>query len=50
MAFALQKDLNIELKRMVDLNIIMFAEEPTEWVNSVVLVRKSNGKLRLRED
>ena len=32
---------------MVDSNIIELADEPTEWVNGIVIEKKSNGKLRI---
>ena len=36
--------LEIELKRMVDLDIIEPIQKPTDWVNGLVLVEKPNGK------
>ena len=36
-----------KLKRMVDLDIIELIEKPTDWVNSLVIVEKPNGKLRV---
>ena len=36
-----------ELKRMVDLDIIEPVNEPTNWVNGLVIVKKQNGKLRI---
>ena len=39
-----------ELKRMVDLDRIEPVEEPTDWVNELVIVKKLNGKLRIRLD
>jgi len=42
---ALQQKLKAELDRMEKLNIIERVFEPTEWVNSLVLVQKPNGKL-----
>lgn len=39
--------LKQELRRMENLNVIVKEVEPTEWVNSIVLVTKSNGSLRL---
>ena len=35
---------------MVNLGIIIPVTEPTEWVNSVVIVEKANGQLRLYLD
>ncbi|KAL9955782.1 hypothetical protein ACROYT_G037161 [Oculina patagonica] len=36
-----------ELKRMEKLGVIVRQEEPTEWVNSLVVVQKPNGAVRL---
>ena len=36
-----------ELKRMEKLGVIVRQEEPTEWVNSLVVVQKPNGSVRL---
>ena len=44
---ALMKPLREELDRMIDLGVIEKVEEPTEWVSSLVVVQKANGKLRL---
>lgn len=43
----LLKDLKQTLREMEHDNIIKKVDEPTEWVNSMVLVRKSNGSLRV---
>lgn len=45
--FRLYDPLKMELNRMMNLNVIKKVDEPTEWVNSIVLVSKSNGSLRL---
>lgn len=45
--FAMKDNLKIELERMEKLGIIERVTEPTEWVNSIVIVKKSNGKLRI---
>ncbi|XP_055841107.1 uncharacterized protein LOC129908549 [Episyrphus balteatus] len=45
--FALKDLLKEELDRMETLKVIEKVEEPTEWVNSIVLVKKANGKLRI---
>lgn len=45
--FALQNLLKEELDRMENMKVILKVEEPTEWVNSIVLVKKPNGKLRI---
>ena len=34
-----------ELKRMEQLNVIQRVHEPTDWVNSMVIITKPNGKL-----
>ena len=36
-----------ELMRMEELGVIVRQEEPTEWVNSLVVVQKPNGAVRL---
>ena len=36
-----------ELKRMEKLGVIVRQENPTEWVNSLVVVQKPNGAVRL---
>ncbi|XP_055914355.1 uncharacterized protein K02A2.6-like [Eupeodes corollae] len=45
--FDLQKELKTELKRMENLGVIVQENQPTKWVNSIVLVRKANGNLRV---
>ncbi|XP_057709985.1 uncharacterized protein K02A2.6-like [Corythoichthys intestinalis] len=45
--FALQKQLKAELDNMESLNVIKEIDEPTEWVSSLVVVDKKNGKLRI---
>ena len=45
--YALKSKLKEELQRMVTLDIIEPVEEPTEWVNALVVVSKPNGKLRI---
>ena len=44
---ALKEKVNNELRRMLKMNIIAPIEEPTDWVNSKVVVEKPNGKLRI---
>ena len=44
---ALQTKLKEELNNMVKLGIIEKANEPTDWVSSLVVVQKPNGKLRV---
>ena len=43
----LKPKLEKELKRMVDLDIIEPIKKPTDRVNSLVIVEKPNGKLRI---
>lgn len=45
--FRLADKLKRELESLERKNIIKKVEEPTEWVNSLVLTSKKNGKLRL---
>ena len=44
---ALHQKLKAELDRMEKFDIIERVIEPTEWVNSLVVVQKPNGKLRV---
>ena len=44
---ALQSKLKEELDHMIKLGIIKKADEPTDWVSSLVVVQKPNGKLRV---
>eukprot|EP00795_Rhopilema_esculentum_P009803 gene9803-18365_t len=44
---ALKEKLHTELKRMVKMGIIKPVHEPTDWVNSLVVVEKLNEKLRI---
>ena len=48
--FALQKPLKTELDRMESLNVIEKIDEPTDWVSSLVIVEKKNGKPRVCMD
>ena len=43
----LKDDVRKELQRMVELGVIVPVKEPTEWVNSMVVEHKPNGKLRI---
>ena len=45
--FALKEKLKSELDRLEGLEIIREVKEPTDWVSSLVVVEKPNGKLRL---
>ena len=40
---ALKEKVSNELQRMLKMNIIAHIEEPTDWVNSMVVVEKSNN-------
>ena len=44
---ALRNKVKQELDRMVSNDIITKVTEPTDWVNSMVVVQKSNGDLRV---
>ena len=44
--YAIQDKVKCELKRMVDIGVIVKQEEPTEWVNSITIVQKPN-KIRV---
>ena len=45
--FALRHKLRAELDRMVSLGVIEKVDQPTDWVNSIVLIEKHNGDLRI---
>lgn len=45
--FSLMEQLKEELAMLEKDQIIVKVEEPTEWVSSIVIVSKKNGKLRL---
>lgn len=44
---ALQDKLETELERMECLNIIQKVTEPNQWVSSLVVLEKPNGKQRV---
>ncbi|RXN33946.1 Transposon Ty3-I Gag-Pol [Labeo rohita] len=46
----LREKLRQELERMTLMGVIEKVEEPTEWVNSMVRVKKANGDLRVCMD
>ena len=43
----LREKYKAELKRLEDLSIITKVNEPSDWISSVVVVTKPNGKIRL---
>ena len=45
--FPIRNQLKEELDRMEAMNVITKVDEPTEWVSSLVIVEKKNGKLRI---
>ena len=45
--FALKNKLKAELNRMVSLEVIEKVDHPTDWVNSIVIVEKANGDIRI---
>ncbi len=45
--FLLHNDLKAELDRMLEMGVIAKVEKPTDWVSSIVVVKKKNGKLRI---
>ncbi|KAL1264137.1 hypothetical protein QQF64_004492 [Cirrhinus molitorella] len=46
----LRDKLKTELERMTSMGVIKKVEQPTEWVNSMVCVKKPNGDLRVCMD
>ena len=44
---SLKEKLQKELQHMVNMDVIAPVSEPTDWVNSLVVVEKPSGKLRL---
>ncbi|XP_062507651.1 uncharacterized protein K02A2.6-like [Corticium candelabrum] len=47
MPIAIQTQLKDELQRLERLDVIERVDTPTEWISSLVAVKKPNGKLRL---
>ena len=45
--FALHDQVKTELERMERLGVITPTDRPTDWVNSMVVVKKRNGAIRL---
>ncbi|KAL7889063.1 hypothetical protein AOLI_G00040370 [Acnodon oligacanthus] len=43
----LRERLKTELNRMEKMKVIAKIEEPTQWVNPIVIVEKSNGELKI---
>jgi len=43
----IQVKLKVELDKMVKMDVIEPVHEPTDWVSSLVIVEKPNGKLRI---
>ncbi|XP_023806132.1 uncharacterized protein K02A2.6-like [Oryzias latipes] len=43
----LKEGLKKELDRMIRLGVIKKVNEPTDWVNSMVITKKKNGELRI---
>lgn len=41
----MRDEIKAELDLIVSLGIIKKIDEPTDWVSSIIYVRKSNGKL-----
>ena len=46
-ALAKREDLKIELHRQVKLGFIAKQDQPTDWVNSLVITEKKNGQIML---
>ena len=45
--FAMKEPLKQELDRLVKTGILIPVDVPTDWISSMVVVKKSNGKIRL---
>ena len=46
-SFAMKEPLKQELDRLVKTGILIPVDVPTDWISSMVVVKKSNGKIRL---
>ena len=44
---AIKDKVKAELDRMIEMDVVVKQEEPTDWVNSLVTVNKPNGKIRI---
>ena len=44
---AIKDQLGEELRKLQEMGVICQVDEPTEWVSSLVVARKSNGNLRI---
>lgn len=44
---AIRNDLERELKRLQSIGVIEMVDYPTDWVSSLVVVKKTNGSLRV---
>ena len=42
-----RKKLELKLKEMIKQKVIVKVDEPTDWVNPMILVNKSNGDIRI---
>ena len=47
MPYVLREKLKGELHKMVQMKTIQTVNEPTDWVNNLVLVKKLNGSLKI---
>ena len=45
--FSMRSKLKLELERLKQLSVIEKISHPTDWVNSLIMVEKSNGKVRI---
>ncbi|XP_063952169.1 uncharacterized protein K02A2.6-like [Lytechinus pictus] len=45
--FPIQKKLKEELDKMENMDVIKQVDEPTDWMSSLVVVKKKNGQLRV---
>ncbi|XP_022785752.1 uncharacterized protein K02A2.6-like [Stylophora pistillata] len=45
--FAVKEPLKQELERLVKIGILQPVDVPTDWISSMVVIKKSNGKIRL---